>query len=288
MADTNQPGRESMADANAGVSTVTTRPFQNLRTLLAREDVIKEVGRAAPQYLTPARVIRVALTCVQKTPELQECDALSILGCLIQATQLGLELDGVLGQAYMVPFSNKKTGRKEAQFLVGYRGLISLARRSGHVAYIAAHIVREGDRFEYRQGTKRYLEHCPLLGRPGKPVAVYAIMKTAAGEYDWEVMSWEDVLAHAQRYSRAVGTGPWQTSPEEMAKKTVLRRLLKRCDMCVEAKQVATLDEYADAMTSQRMPASELPAAYANDPGPAPLPSLPPMEDGEEEDEEQH
>jgi recombination protein RecT len=222
------------------------RPIDNLRHLLTQPNVIAQVRMAVPRHLTPERVIRVTLTACQRNPELLECEPYSIVGCLIQASELGLELDGVLGQAYMVPFNNRKTGKKEAQFITGYRGLISLAKRAGDIIHFAAHVVREGDLFDYRYGTDAKVDHSPALDGRGKPIGVYALVRFKSGGCDFEVMGWNEAMEHGRKWSRTFNKGAWQDSPEEQAKKTVLRRLAKRCDMAVELQKAAILDERAD------------------------------------------
>jgi recombination protein RecT len=61
----------------------------------------------------------------------------------------------------------------------------------------------------------------------GEPTHVYAIFRTKDSGYGFEVMSMNDIRAHAKKYSKAYSSGPWQTNFEEMAKKTVLKRVLK-------------------------------------------------------------
>ena len=102
---------------------------------------------ALPQHMTADRMTRIAITAVQKQPKLLECTALSIVGCVIEASQLGLYPDGILGDAYLVPFWNGKTRQLEAQLQPGYRGLINLARRSGQVPAIYSEPVYACDKF---------------------------------------------------------------------------------------------------------------------------------------------
>jgi recombination protein RecT len=207
---------------------------------------------ALPKHLTPERMIRVALTAFNQNPALQECSAISIVGCVIQAAQLGLELTGPLGQAYMVPYNNKHTGQKEAQFQTGYRGLMDLAYRSGRVETFAARVVYANDAFAYRYGTKPRIEHTPTMSEPGEPVAVYAVLNLKGGAFDFEVMSKAQIDAHQKRYSKQNGQySPWATAWEEMAKKTVIRRLAKRAPVSIEIQRAAVLDEYAEAGVPQ-------------------------------------
>ena len=136
-----------------------------LHALLQRSKA--QIALALPRHMTPERMIRVALTACHRSPALLECSPVSVLGCVIQAGELGLELTGPLGQAYMVPYWNKNTKQKEAQFQVGYRGLIKLAFNSSMVSYFNAHCVHENDAFEFNYGTSQRLKHTPSLTTRG-------------------------------------------------------------------------------------------------------------------------
>lgn len=228
-------------------------PINDLRGLLEKSKA--QIAIALPRHLTPERMIRVALTAFQRTTALQECSPLSIVACVIQASELGLELTGPLGQAYMVPFYNKNTRQKEAQFIVGYRGFIDLAYRSGRVENFSAHAVHEADIFDYEFGSKCFLRHKPARGcERGAITDVYATLKLKGGGFDFEVMSKADVESHRAKYSKQSGPySPWETAWEEMAKKTPIRRLAKRSPLSVEVARAAVIDEYAEAGIGQNL-----------------------------------
>lgn len=185
------------------------------------------IKRALPSVITPERFTRIAVSALSTTPKLQECHPMTFVGAMMTAAQLGLEPNTPLGQAYLIPFWNGKTKRLECQFQIGYKGMIDLAYRSGQISSIQAHVVYENDTFEYSFGLEPALKHIPAIKDRGDPHAVYAVFKTKDGGYGYDVMSWDDVIAHGQRYSKTYGNGPWQTNPEEMAKKTVLKKVLK-------------------------------------------------------------
>ncbi len=134
-------------------------PIGTLRSLL--EKSASQIKMALPRYMTAERMIRVALTACQRTPDLLACDPLSVVGSVMQAAQLGLETDGVLGHAYLVPFNNRKTGRKECQLIPGYKGLIEVAYRRGRVASVSAHVVYDKDMFSFDFCIEAKLEHKP-------------------------------------------------------------------------------------------------------------------------------
>src|SRR5690606_17978119 len=188
------------------------------------ESKVQYMNAALPRHITPERLARVALTAISSNPRLLECTKESLALALIEAGQLGLEPHGVMGQAYLVPYYNGKTKKYEAQFQVGYRGLIDLARRSGEITKIEARVVREGDHFEYEYGLRPNLVHRPDPTSQGDVTHVYAIAWLKDAEPIFEVMTRAQVDA-IRRRSKAADSGPWVTDYEAMARKTVVKRL---------------------------------------------------------------
>lgn len=211
------------------------------------------VKRALPSVMTPERFTRIAVSALSTTPKLTECHPMTFIGAMMTAAQLGLEPNTPLGQAYLIPYWNGKARRMECQFQLGYKGMIDLAYRSGQISSIQAHVVHENDTFEYSFGLEPTLKHVPAIHDRGNPVAVYAVFKTKDGGFAYDVMSWEDVMNHGQKFSKSFGSGPWQTNTEEMAKKTVLKRVLKYAPLSSEFVKGAMADgtvkdEIADDM----------------------------------------
>ena len=186
-----------------------------------------EIKKALPSVITPERFTRMVLSAISTNPKLGSCTPTSFLGAMMSAAQLGLEPNTPLGQAYILPYQNK--GVLEAQFQLGYKGLIDLAYRSGEVELVQAHIVYENDTFECEYGLEPKLTHIPADSNRGNAIKVYAMFKTKSGGYGFEVMSMDDIRDHAKKYSKAYSSSfsPWSTNFEEMAKKTVLKRCLK-------------------------------------------------------------
>lgn len=184
-----------------------------------------EIEKALPSIITSERFTRMALTAISTNPKLAECSPKSFMAALMQAAQLGLEPNTPLGQAYLIPYRNK--GILEASFQLGYKGLIDLAHRSGEFREIYAEIVYSNDLFEYSLGLNRKLEHEPAEVDRGIPTKVYAVYKLINGGYGFVVMTYDEVKAHANKYSKSYGSGPWTSDFEEMAKKTVLKKALK-------------------------------------------------------------
>ena len=186
-----------------------------------------EIKKALPSVMTPERFTRMVLSAISTNPKLGSCTPPSFLGAMMSAAQLGLEPNTPLGQAYILPYKNK--GVLEAQFQLGYKGLIDLAYRSGEVELVQAHVVYENDKFECEYGLDAKLVHVPADKDRGNAIKVYAMFKTKSGGYGYEVMSMEDIREHAKKYSQAYSSSysPWTTNFEEMAKKTVLKKCLK-------------------------------------------------------------
>lgn len=193
----------------------------------------KQITKALPSAITPERFTRICMTAVTQNPDLGLCTPQSFAGAMLTAAQLGLEPNTPLGQAYLIPYNNGRTGTKECQFQIGYRGLIELAHRSGDLQSIEAHIVYENDEFEYELGLDPVLKHKPAMENRGKIEWVYAVYKLKSGGFGFEVMSVEDINKHRDKYSQAArrGFSPWNDNWEEMAKKTVIKRVLKYAPM---------------------------------------------------------
>lgn len=186
-----------------------------------------EIAKALPSVMTPERFTRITLSALSSNPDLQGTTPASFLGAMMTAAQLGLEPNTPLGQAYLIPYKNK--GTLECQFQLGYRGMIDLAYRSGEVQIIQAHIVYANDKFDFSFGIDPKLNHVPALGERGEATHVYAMFRTKDGGYGFDVMTIDDVRRHAAKYSKSYNSSysPWNTNFEEMAKKTVLKRVLK-------------------------------------------------------------
>lgn len=211
------------------------------------QDYIKSmepaIKKALPSVITPERFTRMVLSAISMTPKLADCTPMSFLGAMMQAAQLGVEPNTPLGQSYLIPYNNK--GNLECQFQLGYKGLIDLAYRSGDVEIVQAQVVYANDTFECEFGLDPKLKHIPSSDDRGEPVKVYAIFKTKAGGYGFDVMSMSDVRKHAQKYSKAYSSSysPWSTNFEEMAKKTVLKRTLKYAPLKSDFVRAIAADE---------------------------------------------
>ena len=203
-----------------------------------------QIAAALPKFLNTDHFIRSALTEFRMNPDLQKCSVPSVLGYFMQAAACGLEPASVLGQCYAVPFKNTKAGTMEATFLLGYRGMLSIARRSGEVASVDAQIVHEKDEFSVEYGLAPNLVHKPYLeGDPGPMKGAYVVVrfKGEGVEPLMKYMPKHEIDAHRRR-SRASGSGPWMTDYESMALKTVFRSVFKWLPVSIEQVMATTGD----------------------------------------------
>jgi recombination protein RecT len=245
------------------------------KTLSVREKVMTvrgmiekmkdQITQALPRHMTAERMIRVVNTAIQKTPSLLDCEPRSLMGAIVQASQLGLEPDGVLGHAYLIPFNNRKSGKLECQFMPGYKGLIELARRSSQISTIYTHVVYENDEWDFQYGLEQKLSHKPTDGAPGLPIAVYAVARLRDGGVQFEWM-WKREVETIRQQSKAGGSGPWVTHWDEMAKKTALRRLCKLLPTSPELSRAVALDEQAESSVPQGLSfLASMPGSQGND-----------------------
>lgn len=223
-------GRELAQQRANGGGQVATTNDGSVRGLF--EQMGPEMQRALPKHMSVDRMIRVALTVVNQSEGLQRCDPRSLLGALMTCTQVGLE-PGPQGHVYLVPYGKKVT------FIMGYQGMIELARRSGLLVSIAAHTVYKNEvdqgRFRVSYGTENTLHHDPIVFEDRGPAVGYyaaAKIKSPAGnttEDVFVVLTAAEVDAFRARSATQKDrpSGPWSTDYEAMAWKTCIRRLAR-------------------------------------------------------------
>jgi len=217
--------------------------FDNVKKFITSPKAMEAIAMALPKHMTPEKMARVVITAITRTPKLLDCTPQSIMQAVIEASQLGLVPDGVLGHGYILPY------KTTAVFIPGYKGLLDLARRSGDISWVQARIVFENDKFSYTYGAEPTIHHIPARAEgkePGKFKAAYGVAKFTSGEVYFEVMH-EDEIEDIRRRSRSANAGPWVTDYNEMARKTVIRRLCKFLPMNPEYQTLVARDEYAEA-----------------------------------------
>lgn len=244
MATTKQNGTSNTPQKKQQELPAQQQKFKTVYNLLKQSR--DQIKMALPRHITPDRFLRVVLTSLRKNPLLIECEEKSLLAAIMESAQLGLEPDGILGHAYLVPYRNNKLGVYEAQLQIGYRGYIDLARRSGQVQSIQAHIVYENDEFEIQYGLEEKLVHVPARGDRGEPIGVYAIARFKDGSHHFEFL-WAEDVERIRKMSKVPDSGAWKDHWEAMWRKTAIRQLAKYLPLSVEMTRAAVLDEYAEA-----------------------------------------
>lgn len=203
-----------------------------------------QLAAALPKFLDTDHFVRSAITEFRLNPQLAECSVPSVLGYFMQAAACGLEPASMLGQCYAVPFRNGKTGQRECQFIVGYRGMLSIARRSGEISSVVAECVYEKDEFSIEYGMEPKLIHKPYIeGDPGAFKGAYVVVRFKGEGVDPVIKYMPKAEIDKRRNrSKASGSGPWVTDYDEMAKKTVFRSVFKWLPISIEQIQATTTD----------------------------------------------
>jgi len=194
-----------------------------------------QLKAALPSHISVERFKRTVLTACNQTPGLLAVDRRSLFNAAVKCATDGLLPDG--REAALVEFGGK------AQYMPMVRGLIKLARQSGEIATLSAYVVREKDEFEYVLGDDERLHHKPMIeGDAGKARLVYATVTFKDGTKQREVMTLAEI-ERVRAVSRAKNSGPWTQWWDEMARKTVIRRLLKYVTLSPEVARAVDRDE---------------------------------------------
>jgi recombination protein RecT len=261
------------APALARLSRIPLKQCTNLEQAFGSFELRERIEQAIPKHMSPDRMLRTFVMAVQKAPLLAKADLRTFIGACLTLTAVGLEPNGPLGHAYLIPFKRRKWNPQtrardieevEVQVIMGYQGLLDLAYRSPLVTSIQAHVVFDGDDFDYSYGTDPHLTHRPKGGEgKGKPpVAAYMAARLKDG-FSFEVMDWADVLrirngsqayqqalrakeeaaSQGRREPPAYSEAPWVRHWVAMARKTAFRSGSKWLPRSIELASVVTIDE---------------------------------------------
>ena len=243
--------------AKSATTLQQANPQNDFKALLASQwDRIKAV---MPSHMSENRLFQLAVSAYNSTPELAECTTVSVLSCVMKCAALGLEPSAVdgLGRACILPYRNGKTKRYEANFILGYRGMIDLARKSGEIKDINAHAVYEGDTFSYSFGLNEDLTHVPSNEpKAGRQLThAYCVAHFKNGGHYFNVLTREDI-EQARKSSRAANSSysPWKTHFEQMAVKTAIRRAFPYLPVSIEAQDAAASDDRTPDYSAQLAP----------------------------------
>lgn len=209
-------------------------PVEQFRGQMAK--MLPELRNALPSHIAPEKFQRVVLTVVQQSPDLLAADRRSLMGACLKCAADGLVPDG--REAALVLFNGR------VQYMPMLAGILKRARNSGEIASINVQVVYEKDRFAWRPSEEKAIEHeVPSLSEDrGKPIGAYAIVRLKDGDTMHEVMSLKEI-EKVRAVSRAKNAGPWTQWWDQMARKTVFRRLAKYLPMDAELEPVLRRDD---------------------------------------------
>ena len=238
------------------VAKVESKPVKTINDVVfSYSDEFKKV---LPKHITPDRMCRIALTNYKLNPKLAECSSTSFVAALFQSAQLGLE-PGIEGQAYLIPYFNRNTGKMEVQFQIGYKGLVELYHRNAETSTLDMQKVCKNDTFEYQLGTEGYIKHIPKLTDRGETVAYYAIATFKDGHKVFKIMSKEECIEHGKTHSKMFNKktqqfgGVWQTEEDAMCLKTVLIQLMKLMPKSIEVQKALAYDGTTKTVIAEDM-----------------------------------
>jgi recombination protein RecT len=235
----------------------------------ALEDRIEQIEEVLPPIMKgqAARLAKIAISTFQRAgAQLDKCPAADFVRCVREAAEMGLAVDGKLG--HVVPYKSQWV------FQPDYKGIVAVARRNGIIRFVEPGIVNEGDIFSYgiRNGVG-YLDHTPKMGNT-RPmcIAAYAILHLPAGLRHYEVMDFPALERIRMRSpAGAKGVGPWASDPDEMRKKTVIKRALKLyCDDPSIARMLDIDDQIEGSAQSNGQQAEAMVHEMAGDGDPVP------------------
>lgn len=211
---------------------------QGLKSLIVQ--MTPAIKRALPNVgMTPERFTRIAITAIQQTPKLADTEPQSFIAALIQSASLGLEPNTALQQAFLIPYG------KQTQFQLGYQGLLTLARRTGLYENIYAMEVYPDDKLEVTYGLHPDLVHepSPDTSEGTTPKGYYGVYTLKGGGGFFVYWTRQKMESHARKFSKSYNNGPWQTSFDEMAKKTMIKQVLKYAPRATELAETVAKDD---------------------------------------------
>ena len=201
------------------------------------------VGRNSDKFVTSI------ISAVNQNPELSQCSNGSIVSAALTGLALQLSPSPQLGQFYMVPFADRKTGTKKAEFILGYRGLVQLAIRSGQYRRLSAMAIKQGELISFDPLTEEIevkliedvdaREDAPTIG-------YYAYFELINGFKKSMYWTRRKMERHAERYSMGYkahkGYTFWEKDFDGMAVKTMYRQLLKLAPASIDIQSALESD----------------------------------------------
>ena len=227
------------------MNAIVKQPAPGSSLIDAIQSMKSQIAAALPKHISVDRIVRIAMTVVRTNKDLANCNKDSFLGALIIASQLGLEPNTPLGQCYLLPYAG------QCSFQIGYKGIIELAYRSKQIKRIFAEQIYPGDKWAATYGLNPDLKHERVFPEAGEPIAYYAVYELIDGGTHFVIWGRDRIIDHAKKYSKSYNNtkGPWKTSFDSMAKKTVLIDLLKYAPKSIEVAEALGRDSGVTKMS---------------------------------------
>ena len=193
---------------------------------------LKSLQELAPKGYSVARMGKQLLVAANKNPKIYLCTAASIFEVLTDAAEMGLNVSGLTGEAYIIPYTSRKTNVTKAQLQVGYPGHLKILRRSEKIASVSADVIRENDTLVNRRGTNPEFIHEPAREDRGEITHAYALIHYHTGGCEWVVLDKAEIDERKdQSWGSSDPDSIWGKWYAEMAKKTALRAVCKYADI---------------------------------------------------------
>lgn len=262
---------------SALTSTRPLRQVDTVKEMLANQQAAEQLRAVAASHLNPEKMMRTLAMAISKTPLLGQCTPMSLLGALMTSSSLGLEVNTVMGHAYLLPFRNNKAKTVEAQLVVGYRGYLFLAANAGVAVHADIHY-SDDPVWVWKKGASPDLLH-ESGACSGDMLHAYAVGIGQNGFKTWVVWPEAKLVAHRDRYSKGyaadvkqgkTAASPnvniWIADPALARTKTMVRQIQKALPMAREMAYASALDgARADYVTFAMDPSSGLPQPAGTD-----------------------
>ena len=243
--------------------TAVVKHEETLQALLRRYE--STITAALPKHVSPERMLSIARTAIAVNPGLRRCSPLSVIAGVVLASRLGLECDGLLGEAYLIPRWNSNTQHDEASFQLGYKGQHKLSIQHPDVEHVETRLIHEKDRFSLIYEPDPKFIHEPAMKDRGAVIGAYTYIRYTSGRVEvFEPMTVTEALDIRDRFGprNKAGelVGPWVTDTNEMIRKTAFRRNWKWMPKAIEMREAMRAETRLDAGESPEMVVLDLPA----------------------------
>ncbi|MEO5368510.1 MAG: recombinase RecT [Magnetococcus sp. DMHC-1] len=204
------------------------------------------ISQLVPKNVNKERLMQLALDAARINPSLLDCSKSSFMNAVLACAKTGLEPATPFNYIHFVPFRGK-TGISEVQVILGYKGLMELALRTGKVKNFQVGTIKEGDQFKCQFGSQPWLAYTPALLDRGATVAFFALAMLVDGTSQFVVINVDDVnrIRSKARGANLPGS-PWVEHFDSMGEKTALRKLCKTLQMSPELAAAIAIDEKSE------------------------------------------